>query len=360
MLLSKNIDLRLNKMEFDLYFCNDGVLRAKISDKKPLLPLSFIQAKSEKSDLRFWSYWWGCNTYFEDGLTIATFLECLEPWKDFWGEFIGKDIGAYIKEARKPIIVKEKNSIDWIGLSFKTEISPDISYEREGNEDLLAWINSDKKIKFNGDWEVDGYYQLSGYKNGYVEHYSVDSMAMNEIANIPLYLNNKQFIYVSDYKIEDLLSEDKVLLNKTGFGIREIKNENPDKKSFKYIRANKESSFRDIVEGFFWWFASNPIRREEFNEDIKKSIEECDWFNNRIDKEDVNKEIISKVEIAPNAFSGIIKETNRKTDYWEEMIELAKQENIMLKIGKYSSVGFPENRIFANIVQEEDLSTDYL
>jgi hypothetical protein len=362
-------------MEFDLYFCNDGVLRAKLSDKQPLLPLSLIQSQSEKSDLNFWSYWWGCNTYFEDGLTIATFLECLEPWKDFCGEFIGKDIGAYIKEVRKPTLVKEKeDSIDWIGLSFRTEISPNVSYERELEDDLLPWLNADKKIKLKkikltGDWHIDGHYQLSGYKNGYVEHYSIDSMAMNEIANIPLYLNNKQFLYVSDYRIGKLLSEDNMLLNKIGFGIREIKSEDINKKSFKYISADKENSFRDVIEGFFWWFASTPVHREEINDEIKKSIEEYEKSKDRTDLSDNPKEevIVSvteneklKVDIAPNAFSGLIEESNRKKDYWEQMIKVAKQDNIVIRIGQCTSVGFPEDRIFAYIAKDEDLSTDYL
>ena len=118
-------------MAFQLYFCTDGILRAKLSDNKPMIPVKFLQESGENpdNDFRFWVRWWESNVHFESGLTVGKFLACLEPWGEFWSDFTGKNVVEYIKESRRPIVVKNKENdeepLSWVGLSYYTEISPE-------------------------------------------------------------------------------------------------------------------------------------------------------------------------------------------------------------------------------------------
>ena len=120
-------------MDFDIYFCKDGILRAKYSDKYPMIPLNFIQQNLKQKDLSFWSRWWESNVYFEDGLTVGKFLICLEPWAEFWGDMTLKNVSAYIAEVRKPYdISKEKEKpLSWIGISYYTELDTSVEYKKD-------------------------------------------------------------------------------------------------------------------------------------------------------------------------------------------------------------------------------------
>ena len=106
-----------------LIFSQDGVLRARLGDKKPALPLSFLKRESKTTSLRFLSYWMEKEVSFEKGLTVGSFLECLEPFTDFLDEWIGKDISSYIKESKKPIAINKRKDFDWVTLFFSYTIS---------------------------------------------------------------------------------------------------------------------------------------------------------------------------------------------------------------------------------------------
>lgn len=38
-------------MDFQIYFCVDGILRAKFSEEQPLIPIKFLQEKSHLNQM---------------------------------------------------------------------------------------------------------------------------------------------------------------------------------------------------------------------------------------------------------------------------------------------------------------------
>ena len=92
-------------MNFSIYFCADGVLRAKFAENKPMLSLKFIQENSpfKNNDFRFMTKWWESHTFFEKDLTVATFFQCLEPWIDFFSLLTSVDMKSYLQEISQSV-----------------------------------------------------------------------------------------------------------------------------------------------------------------------------------------------------------------------------------------------------------------
>jgi hypothetical protein len=372
-------------MDFDLYFCTDGILRAKLNDDKPMIPVKFLQdnGSHKGNDFRFWARWWECNTYFEEGLTVGKFLSCLEPWGEFWSDFTGKDIISYIKESRRPIVIskeekkEDEKPLSWISITYHTDLSPISEYSDDDDikdilDDINGWFNKPKNTRLTGEWEINSSYKVSGFVEGKEEQYSIDYFPMNKLANIPIVLSDKHILYFSNWKLNQILGEDKDhFFQNNAFGLCSTK------EGFtRFVIGNKIHNIKDIIEGFFWWFHSNPSSRNEFIETIlerKEAIDEAldaslDKENevlqsnviNLFDKksESINTESKSKnmkVNIANNAFSPIIMSIERDKVYWEEMLEKAyKNNNIVLKIGKVEKAKSPEKRIFSYIIKNDN------
>lgn len=367
-------------MDFKLYFCTDGILRAQFSEKQPMIPLKFLQEKSpfKDNDLRFWTRWWESNTYFEEGLTVNKFLFCLEPWAGFWTDITHKDIQLYVQEARKPCIVKdtEKDPLDWIELSYHTEVEPETEYQRDDDNlferDLNAWFNSPKEMRLTGQWNIHSAYKLTGYKIGQVEQYGVDHCPINEIGNLPLVLSNKQIVYFTSWSAARVLGKAKAdIFKKDAFGVSSIPH-------MKFVKGEKHHNIRDVVEGFFWWFSSTPAKRDAFMEELMSIKDDIDadiseqeaqeetnnvvalFPNEHNDSESENPkqedsgEKKMKIKVADGAFSSIISRYERDKDYWEDMLEAAKEGEVILKIGQTISQASLENRIFSHILKEDD------
>jgi hypothetical protein len=368
-------------MDFDLYFCTDGILRAKLNDDTPMIPVKFLQENGiyKGNDFRFWARWWECNTYFEEGLTIGKFLSGLEPWGEFWSDFTGKDIVSYIKESRRPIAINEEEEkpLTWVSIAYHTDLSPISEYSDDDNfedilDDINEWFNKPKNTRLTGEWEINSSYKVSGFVEGKEEQYSIDYSPMNKLANTPIVLSDKHILYFSNWKLNQILgqNEDHFFQN-NAFGLCSTK------EGFtKFVIGNKIHNIRDVVEGFFWWFHSNPTSRNKFietllerkdaiDEAIEASLEEKDEVleSNVIklfDKKSENTESESKkktmkVNIANDTFSPIIMSLERDKTYWEEMLEKAyKNNNIVLKIGKVEKAKSPEKRVFNYIVKDEN------
>jgi hypothetical protein len=371
-------------MDFQLYFCADGILRAKLNDNKPMIPLKFLQENSstKDNDFRFWARWWESSTYFESGLTVGKFLSCLEPWGEFWSDFTGKDVVEYIKESRRPTVVKDnedgEDPLSWVGLSYYTEVNPSIEYGDEDSienmlEDLDDWFNRAKKTRLTGEWEMYGSYKLSGYVEGKDEQYSIDYTPMNKLANLPFILNDKQVLYFCNWKMPQILGEGKEhFFKEDAFGLCKTKD------GFtQFLIGEKYHNIRDIVEGFFWWFHATPTSRNDFMEDLlsRKMVYEDSIEIDLDEEEEKESNVVSlfgkeieypedaventesdkkKVVVASNAFSPIVEKLSRESQYWEDMLEIASKENeVVLKIGKTEEAKVPEKRIFGHIIKDD-------
>lgn len=351
--------------DFTIYFCADGVLRMRFGDAA-LLPMSYIQNQRDENDLKFFSKIWDCNTQFEEGLTIGKFLECLSPWSEFWSDLTGTDVEAYIKESRKPTLLKENNDkLDWAGLFFNTEINSDIEFKNLTDE-IFDFAN--KEVALTGNWSINSSYNLAGFKLGEEEQYGIDSCPLNEIVNLPLYLSNKQNIYIFNREV-DTFFEGKELLNSEAFGVRVATSRNGY--PINYIKGDKYHGLRDIVEGFFYWFSSSPIERENIAQEIQSAISQMDEYVDEAEK-NTNEETSNekeeneskedkplKIVVAPNAFNGMIESLNRKDEYWKTMISNSKKAKVIPRIGVVKTGNLPESRVYGIIVEEKDLKTDF-
>ncbi len=374
-------------MDFSIYFCADGILRAKFTDGKPMIPVKFLQEQTKLSDLSFWVRWWEHSVFFEKGLTVGKFLLCLEPWQEFWGEITCKNVAAYIKEVKKPIVVKEKKEdqqdMDWISIFYFTEMEVKKEYAKSDDNDLLdrdinEWLNAPKMVRLSGEWEIHSSYKVSGYVKGKEEHYSIDYTPMNELANVPIILNNKHLVHINDWSIGHYFGDkEERIFKENALGLCKTEKENP----VKFFVGEKYHRMREVVEGFFWWMYSNPVSRDDFVSYLKNSVDSIDHseeepeeiyennvvplFGSKEEKtEDVDSDLDSgekkmKVKVADGAFSSIISEHERDKEYWDEMLALAsKENNVVLKIGKIEEALPIEKRVYSYLINEESKTSN--
>lgn len=368
-------------MNFNLCFCADGILRASFSEDKPMIPVKFLQEQSsfKDNDFRFWTKWWESKTFFEDGLTVSSFLKCLEPWGVFWSDLTGKDVVAYIKEVRKPVIVSDDPSevFDWIQLSHCIEADMESEFFESDedkelfSEDLNAWFNSAKKMRLTGEWSIYNTFSLHGFKNGEDINYGVEYTSINKLANVPLILNPKIVFSLNEHQLRRYNNkENATIIKKGAFGVVKLD-------TYFHLMGKKEFNIREIVEGFFWWMFSNPQKAETFLQSLKDDVDEImeqdipETIKNEsnvvsifsksgdLTEEDVKEaeeELKREVRIAPGAFDSIINRLNDDEEYWNDMLEKAKSDKVIVKIGKTIHQTPPENRFFYKIVTDESIS----
>lgn len=378
-------------MNFTLVFCKDGVLRVTCGNSKMPLPLKFLQNEhqtNKDNDLAFLARWWEDDVIFEEGTTVGSFLRCLEPWQKFWQDFIGKDIPAYIAESRRPVLVKsdtdpdvDNRPLDWVKLYYVTEFSADIHFEeRKKGETFGQWMNANKKVQFNGYWDVDGHYTLSGYHKGEVEQYGVDHCSMSELANVPFVLGSDHIVHVTDYYCKKYLGKNKSLFNHKAFGLRKL--DERKRHQFDYILSKKRHNLKSVVDAFFWWFAATPVSRDAFTESLRDSVKELDDAlaeekkvlenSKHTDEKSSEKEVVQeddtgvkgqlKVRVAPGAFDGLTAQMEKEKDYWTEHVDKYKASTGkgVVRIGSIKKATDLENRVFSSIVEKADLSTGFL
>lgn len=317
-------------MNFRIYFCADGILRASFSKEKPMIPLKFLQENGSQkdNDLRFWVKWWESYVVFEEGLTVGKFLQCLEPWSEFWQDITGKDVGAYAKEARTPLSVEDTSEgLDWVSLSYNTEVCPNVDYhedsEAKADESFEDWLNAPMKKRLTGMWDIHSSYKLSGFTKGENEQYCIDYSPMNRLANLPFVLSQKHVLHISQFKLKRYFKNtNDAIFKDDAFGICSL-----HEGKTQYLVGEREHRMREVVEGFFWWLPGNPTKRKNFIDRVLSQKDEIvDILENtpkkednvvNIFKEDVSKQEIDEVEnettetklkvkVSDGAFSGII------------------------------------------------------
>ena len=261
-------------MNFSIYFCADGILRVKFAENKPMLPLKFIQETSpfKTNDFRFLTKWWDYNTFFEKGLTISSFLSCIEPWSDFWTDLTGKDVSKYITEVRLPHIVKSSQEIinkenylvDWIQLSHNidAETASEFQKSKEDNNllntDIDSWFNADKEMRLTGKWNIYNSFSLSGFIIGKEEQYSVEYTPINEIANVPFILNHNLALSITEHQFRLYNGNEKEsIIKENAFGVTTLADNH-------HLVGYTDFKLREVVEGFFHWMFTNPKSASEF------------------------------------------------------------------------------------------------
>ena len=44
-------------MDYTLWFCKDGILRAKLKDSSEMISVKFLQEQKNQNDMNFWFGW---------------------------------------------------------------------------------------------------------------------------------------------------------------------------------------------------------------------------------------------------------------------------------------------------------------
>lgn len=332
-----------------LIFSQDGVLRARLGDKKPALPLSFLKKESKTTSLRFLSYWLEKEVSFENGLTVGRFLECLEPFTDFLDEWIGKDISSYIKESKKPIAINKRKDFDWVTLFFSYTISEQNKRNVISNiNDLKNIFNAEKKLI--NKWRIYDSYMLSAYKKNEEEHYSIDGFSMNEVQHIPLFLDKEARVIINQKDIESV-DENRGLINKDSFGL--MKKIIYEDYHVEYLLVDKIHTLNNVIDGFFKFFPSTISKREEDKEVLKEFIEEINEENNYLTLVNDNEENKPLLKIHGGAFNSILDDLKEKEKLWDSFVKKATANREIIKIGKIEEGVLPQKKIFGATVEEE-------
>lgn len=314
-------------MEY-LVFSSDGVLRAKLGDNKPALPLFFLKTQSKHSELRFMSYWLSQTVIFEEGLTIGSFLTNLEPFQDYLNEYLGKDISAYIKESKKLISIEQRKNFDWITLFHNYTIC-------EINE-----LNEEKEPLLTNQWKIYENYSIAAYNYDDSEHYAVEKYAIQKIQHIPLFLDQKTRIIINEKEILNI-DQSQMLLNEQAFGV--IKQEVAKDYHLKYLLSQKTHTLTQVIEGFFKYFNANISSRENEIEMLEDFIEDLE--------EDTNENGI-KLKIHGGYLQQAITELEDKEKQWNNLVHKAIQENTLVKIGKITEGLVPEEKLYGTTIKE--------
>jgi hypothetical protein len=312
-----------------LIFSSDGFLRARLGEGKPALPLFFLKNESNKSNINFMSYWMTKKVIFEEGLTIGSFLQNLEPFQDYLNEYLGKKISSYIKESKKLISVEKRKNFDWIALFHTYTISEE--FETNQNKELLL-VNK---------WKIYENYSLAGYFYNNNEHYGIEKFSIASIQHIPLFLDKNTRVIINEKEVQGI-DKERRLLNKNAFGVMSKKFHSNFE--LQYLLSEKEHSFREVIEGFF----------KNFNIDIDSRTNEIEMLENFMEiLEEQNKQEDMGLKIYEGQLLQSINEMNEKESKWKNCINKANKNNILITIGKIKEGKVPENKLYGTTIEEK-------
>lgn len=293
-----------------LLFCNDGILRVESNSSSKYLPAKFIQDQLNKNDFEFFAKFLTGQFKVEKGITFGQFVKCFEPWGTFFQTLCGKDIQSYINELKKPINVTKMSSESTIVLNFDKHIRIHKEYKISKNS-----MESEKTPFF----DIDNQLSVTEKRINDDEFYSLTFTPFNEIRDLPLMVMN-------DYQLSYLQNEDESLFDKNHNNV--FKNQH----GFESICIIHHLNFFEFVTQFWENFIYSPVERDREKNLLMESIAQ-------IDSNDVSPDMLNigndSIAIMPGAFDSVIDEMDHERVFWEKLIDLAKSEDFIVRIGKF-------------------------
>lgn len=367
-----------------IYFCADGILRARNHDK-PLIPLTFIQEYShKKDDFSFWANWWKNSVQFEKGLTLSSFFNCLEPWTDFFSTLTNVDIQTYINEMRKPCSLEKKSQFAYMEISYEEIVIPELKHlenlEFGDLQDLQNKAKEKRLMALTGLWDITRRTSVNGYMNTddkKNQRYGFHLSHPECYANVPLVLNETVHTSFFNHTLNRYFGEETFILN----------NELPcviNKESGTVTIASKKCfNFRDLVESFFRELRKTPQEFRDLDKllnermsaymkhdkarKIEKEVEKTDSpnvvsilknketsQNQSVSENMLQKEKGVSFEMTPGFLSDLASLGAKDSQLWNFLVEEAAKKDILLRIGKLEEQAVPETRLFGHIVSEEN------
>lgn len=315
-----------------LYFCQDGILRVQDCNKQVFISLCFLQRQQQLEDFEFWMQWWLEPIVFEENLTLAKFFKCIEPWAEFWGKVLQKDVIQFCLEIKKPCYVNKVKQLDWISLDYHIELFPEVSYPDE----------SSTNATLKESWNINQHYQLCAYILNDNKQHTIHHHPLNYLANIPFILNAQQSLIVDEFFINKYGQSSQLLLNQSGLG--SLKIHNNELCPFSFIQGNKQHLLRDVLEGFFNHFDYSPCDRDEINQVIQENIDIT--IENYNQNQNIEWDSLEDIFFEQRS---IIHEFNPlDTDYYQAIFKNAfREKDSELRIGKINIAHSPEKRLLS-------------
>lgn len=345
-------------MDGTLIFCSDSILRFRSDfDDSTSIPLTSIQdAVGEgKIDPYFLLKFFHHKVAIEEGTTLSNIFFAIEPWKDLLASFLGRNVGAYIDEARKPSSIATWD-IEWIGIHRSTSVLR--SYEHtpmSDDEDLSSYFNR-KRIPTK-EFDIETGCQASGFIKGNDDRYSI-SGDIHEVKNLPVVLIDKQSLYAHAGK-------NKSLFKKSVSGVEITENAN-------FIVGETSFSFSEMLHAIFvgGLFFDTPQYAKESYDDLKEICKDLDESLKKdsvdivdvaaedkeqesaaVDDNEDGEDKPKKVVVVDGAFDSVIHHMEYESKYWKRLKKKCSTDNIApVRIGNIREAQPPEIRFHGKII----------
>jgi hypothetical protein len=341
-------------MDGKVVFCKDGILRFKSDyEDNRLVPVVSIQKLFEYNDSKMFLQLLKYAALIESGSTIGSFILCLEPWAESAGDYLDRDVKAYVDAIKKPSTLK--NAFDEVVIKRTVQIGRDIDYGKMPDDmDFLEWLNTDKEPNIENTFEIDTTICVNGYMKGNANNYSMSCTNIHELKNVALIL--ERTIHFSEYK-DSRITNQGFIMNEGTSGVFNAKNlVFAETKDDIYIKLQTliEAVFCD---GLFYHSPAGADHTREILTALKDDIDN----QKELDEEDIDEiedeenSGKKKIVVADGAFDSIIRHSNAEKDEWDFIIKNIKTDNkYSVRIGKLDEDKPSEKRIFGLILDENN------
>lgn len=283
----------------NLLFCKDQILRVESITSNSYIPAMYLQKNLEYSDFEFFSLFFKNDFKLERDITFGEFLTCLEPWVDFFTILCKRDISAFMQELKKPI---DSSKI---------------------TKDSFIEINFDKTVRQNKNktLRLDSFMTVSEKKPNDANSYVLTYDSFNELRDLPLkIMTNYQLSYLT-IQSHSIFNGAHLLVNK-------------DQHNFDSIIIENNINFFEFITQFWDNFLYSPEVRKHEELKLIQAIQAFDQQD--ISEHSFNDISDLKVNVATNAFEPIISSFSTEKNNWDNVIQLAKEDNVVIRIGIFN------------------------
>lgn len=262
-----------------IIFGADGTLYFQNDPEAPLISANNVFRFSQKSfpgkdlglDFSFWANYLTKDVYFEEGLTVKKFMECLLPWVDFFSHFTQVDLKGYYNEMKEPIDVENTHyiSIDYIMLY------ENISFHPARMEDIVMkkWGKT-QPVQINPSYEVSTGFSLSGFKMESELPIDLSYVPMQYIADTPVILQHSRTVQYGDWLKKEQSRITKTLtMDENIYGIKHTADGTP------FIEGYEDAVSLEVMLRSFFRYIFRDIQKRDNGKRIKVELKKVEEGN---------------------------------------------------------------------------------
>lgn len=342
-------------MDGKVVFCKDGILRFKSDyEDNRLVPVVAIQKLYEYNESKMFLKLLKYTSLIEAGSTMGSFILCLEPWAESAGDYLDRDVKAYVDAIKKPSTLK--NTFDEIVIKRTIQIGRNFDYGKMPEDmDFIEWLNLDKEPEICNTFDIDSTYSVNGFNKGNANNYSMSCTNIHEIKNVPLIL--ERTAHLSEFKDSRIKNQGFIINEKTD-GVFCTKN-----LLFAKTKNDVYIDFKSLIEavfcdGLFYHSPSGAEHTREVLMAIKDDIDnqkELLKEDEIVDADETDTDGKKTISFADGAFDSVIRHSDVEREEWDYIVKNIKTDNkYSIRIGKLEEDTPSENRIFGLILDENN------